>query len=90
MRRDRQHRNHDFLRRIGEFVRERRVSLMITQEELAERAQMHRTYVTDIENGLRNPAVLTLARIAVALEIPMWKIVEFAEEGVPYELDGKE
>jgi len=79
MRRDRQHRNHGFLRRIGEYVREQRVALMITQEELAERAQLHRTYVTDIENGFRNPAILTLARIALALELPMWKIVHFAE-----------
>lgn len=40
-----------------------------SQEELADRAGLHRTYVSGVERGVRNPTVTVLDRIACALEV---------------------
>lgn len=55
-------------RLLGERVRERREKRGLTQEELAHRAGLHRTYMTHVETGRVNPALETLARLALALE----------------------
>ena len=52
-------------------VRERRLELGISQEELAVRAGLHRTYVSDIERGNRNIAITNVVRLADALELPV-------------------
>ena len=54
---------------FGRTVRERRVSLGLSQEELADRAGLHRTYVGSIERGERNPSLLNIARLARALKV---------------------
>jgi transcriptional regulator with XRE-family HTH domain len=41
-----------------------------SQEELAEQAGLHRTYVSGLERGVRNPTVLVLERLAKALRAP--------------------
>ena len=41
-------------KKFGIAVRGQRRQLGFSQEELAERAGLHRTYITDIENGIRN------------------------------------
>src|SRR5438128_4209286 len=43
-------------------VRKFRHGLKISQEELAERADLHRTYIADVERGARNPTLLTIKR----------------------------
>ncbi len=55
---------------FGDNVRTLRLALGISQEELAERADLHRTYVGDIERGERNVAVLNIVALAKALECP--------------------
>lgn len=51
-----------------------------SQEDLAERAGLHRTYVSDVERGLRNVSIDNIARIAEALDtLPSVLFVE-AEE----------
>lgn len=57
------------LRALGERVRARRLSLGLSQEQLAERAGLHRNYVGGIEQGRRNVATVNLVRLAVALEL---------------------
>lgn len=59
------------LEAIGSAVAKRRSELGLSQEELAERAEVHRTYISDVERGTRNLSVLTLDRIANALELPV-------------------
>lgn len=56
-----------FLRRIGDRVRERRTALNFTQAQLAEIADLHRTFIGSVERGERNVAVLSLRKIARAL-----------------------
>ena len=51
----------------------------ITQEELAERADLHRTYISMLERGVRNPTLEVLAQLAEALETPMSTIVRDVE-----------
>jgi transcriptional regulator with XRE-family HTH domain len=53
---------------LGKAIRKRRISLGLTQEQLAERADLHWTYVSGIERGERNVAILNIARLAKALE----------------------
>jgi len=52
-------------------VRSRREALGLSQEGLAERSELDRTYISGIERGLRNPTLLTAARLARALNTPL-------------------
>lgn len=54
---------------LGRNVREARLRLGISQEELAFRAEMKRSYVSDLERGTRNPSVKAVARLATALGV---------------------
>jgi transcriptional regulator with XRE-family HTH domain len=57
------------LRLFGNAVRDRRERLGISQEELAYRAGLHRTYIGGIERGERNLGLNNIVRIAKALEV---------------------
>ena len=57
------------LRRLGRRVRELRQRAGFSQEELAHRANLHRTYIGGIERGERNIGALNLFRIARALGV---------------------
>src|ERR1035438_7846657 len=56
----------DIRERFGFAVRVRREELDLTQEEFAERAGIHRTYLSDVERGLRNISLLNIERVATA------------------------
>lgn len=58
------------LQRFGARVRKERERLGISQEELADRAGVHRTYMGGVERGERNVGLLNLLRIARALGVP--------------------
>ncbi|TDE13567.1 helix-turn-helix domain-containing protein [Jiangella asiatica] len=55
---------------FGRRVRELRKELGLSQEELADRADLHRTYVGSIERGERNVALINIHRLAKALGVP--------------------
>jgi transcriptional regulator with XRE-family HTH domain len=59
----------DLRRLVGINVRFWRERLDISQEELAFRANLHRTYVSGVERGVRNPTVLIVGRLAKALDV---------------------
>jgi len=59
----------DMRRVVGQNVKIYRGRLGISQEELAFRADLHRTYVSGVERGIRNPTVVTIERLAKALEV---------------------
>lgn len=48
-----------------------------SQEELAERAGLHRTYVSGVERGVRNPTVTVLEKLARGLGVSMPDLVSF-------------
>jgi transcriptional regulator with XRE-family HTH domain len=55
--------------RFGENVLRIRQARKLTQESLAERAQIHRTQITLVETGRRQPGIETVVRLAGALEV---------------------
>ena len=54
---------------VGQRIRELRNELGISQEALANKAEIDRTYVTDVENGRRNISIENLQKLVNALEI---------------------
>jgi transcriptional regulator with XRE-family HTH domain len=59
----------DIRRNLGLNVRRIREERDISQEELAHQADIHRTYISGVERGIRNPSVLVVGRIAAALKV---------------------
>ena len=57
----------DIARAFGSRVRELRHTQGLSQEELADRAGLHRTYLSGIERGQRNPSLKNIAAIAETL-----------------------
>lgn len=64
-------------------VRERREVLQLSQEEVAHRARLHRTYISDIERGARNLSLKSLYDLARALELTTSELIITAEERLP-------
>jgi transcriptional regulator with XRE-family HTH domain len=54
---------------VGLRIRELRNQIGISQEALANKAEIDRTYVTDVENGRRNISIENLEKLVNALEI---------------------
>jgi transcriptional regulator with XRE-family HTH domain len=54
---------------LGQIIKECRTKLGMSQEQLANRANLHRTYISNIEQGERNPSLTTLTNLAAALEV---------------------
>lgn len=67
------------LRSFGQAVRLRRQCCGLSQEALGHIAGLDRTYVSGIERGLRNPTLLSIERIAAALEYSSAELVLEAE-----------
>lgn len=55
--------------RFGFAIRTLREARELTQEELAERSRIHRTYLSDIERGSRNVALINIERLAKSLSV---------------------
>lgn len=66
--------------RFGVAIKQRRAELGISQEELAFRSGLHRTYISDIERGTRNPSLENIEKLAKALEISISTL--FANYGI--------
>lgn len=61
-------------------VRFYRMKLKLPQEALAEKANLHRTYISDIERGQRNVSLENIYNIAVALEIEPYMLLQKTDE----------
>ncbi len=66
--------------RVGRVIRKYRESVGLSQEELAERSGLHRTYISLVERGRRNITVDALSQIAEALEVYASKLISDAEK----------
>ncbi len=67
---------------LGRAIRRLRHARHVTIEDLAHTADMHPTYLSGIERGIRNPTWDKLASLADALDIPVAAIVQYAEAEV--------
>lgn len=60
---------------LGRAVRENRLRLEMSQEQLAEAAELHRTYIGQVERGETNISLVNLIRIATALRTRVANLV---------------
>lgn len=68
------------LRRIGLAIRRRRELMDLSQEELGNLSNLHRTYVGGLERGERNPTILTLEKVTSGLQTTVIELLRKAEE----------
>lgn len=66
----------DILIRFGQRVRELRRSQGFSQEDLAERCNLDRTYISSLERGKRNVGLRNVAAIAAALGISLAQLFD--------------
>lgn len=67
----------DLQTKLGVVVRTYRKRLGITQEELAWRANLHRTYIADIERGARNVTLRSLVNLTKALQVTVGNLLSY-------------
>lgn len=65
---------------FGERLKKIRKSKRFSQEELAERAGINRSYLSQVENGHSSPTMEVVDKLAGALEVNIWKLLSSMEE----------
>lgn len=71
-----------FSAKFGEVLRSARTRRGLSQERLAELADLDRTFVSMIERGRRRPTLDSAKRLAQALGIPLTKMIASAERDI--------
>ena len=66
----------DIRRQLGLNVRRIRAEKGWSQEDLAFESGLHRTYISGIERGIRNPTIVILAKLAETLEVEPGELLE--------------
>jgi transcriptional regulator with XRE-family HTH domain len=61
---------------FGKRVRELRLALNLSQEKLAERAELHRNYVGGVERGERNVSLVNIVKLAHGLDTDPAELLE--------------
>jgi transcriptional regulator with XRE-family HTH domain len=65
----------DVLERFGRKLRAVRTETGISQEALAQRSGLHRTYVSSVERGERNISLVNIAKLANALGVKLSELM---------------
>ena len=65
---------------FGKKVRDYRLERGFSQEKLAELSNLHRTYISAVERGVRSISLANIQRLAEALEIKPHQLFIFSEE----------
>lgn len=73
----------DLASQFGRAIRKHREGIRLSQEDLAERAGLDRTYISGVERGIRNPTLKIMQRIADALGVDLDVIFSTARELSP-------
>lgn len=66
----------DVRRRLGLNLKKLREEQGFSQESFADHCGLHRTYISGIERGVRNPTVVILDKIAKALKVPAGTLLD--------------
>lgn len=69
--------------RLGTVIKQLRSNRDLTQQECADKAGLHRTYISDVERGGRNLSITSLSQIATALDVPLSEIFKQVEDCQP-------
>jgi transcriptional regulator with XRE-family HTH domain len=80
----------DILAKFGSRLKQLRLQKGWSQEKLAARSELHRTYIGAIERGEQNISLKNIEKLALALELPLTSLLIFEERDLrkPDELDG--
>ena len=62
---------------VGKRVKELRNKLGISQEELADLANLDRTYITSVECGRRNISIVNIEKLAISLKVTLSEFFNF-------------
>jgi transcriptional regulator with XRE-family HTH domain len=65
----------NIINKFGRRVREVRIKNNLSQEKLAEKAGLHRTYIGMIERGEKNITLINIEKIAKALQVPISELL---------------
>lgn len=65
---------------LGAAVKARREELGLTQEAVALRAELHQRWLSNVENGKRNPSYASLRRLAAGLDLSVSDLIARAEQ----------
>lgn len=65
---------------LGLAVKSRREELKLTQEAVALRADLHQRWISNLENGKRNPSYGSLRRLAAGLDLAASELLQRAEQ----------
>lgn len=68
--------SEDVRRLVGDNVRRLRLSAELSQAALAERMGVDRAYVSGLEQGQRNPTIVSLWHVSKALDVPLKSFFE--------------
>ncbi len=66
----------DVRQRLKQNMKRLRAEKGWSQEELADRTGLHRTYISGVERGVRNPTVTAVEKIAVALDVGLGALLD--------------
>jgi transcriptional regulator with XRE-family HTH domain len=67
----------DTKKMIGKRLKELRKNRLLSQEQLAEKADINSKYLSRIERGTENPTLDMLIKLADALDVEMWEMFDF-------------
>ncbi|MCY7912992.1 helix-turn-helix domain-containing protein [Bacillus haynesii] len=72
--------SNNILKVLGETIKQRRTTLKISQEKYAELCNVHRTYISQIERGLKNVSVKVLFSLAENLNTTPSELIKEVEQ----------
>lgn len=72
----------EILSSLGFLIRQKRRLVGISQEELAARSKLDRTYISGVERGVRNPSLTALLKIADGLQLSTSALLDGLENSL--------
>ena len=66
---------------LGKEIARLRKRIGLSQEELGFRAEVHRTYISQLERGLKSPTLSVILKLSRALKAPASRLVAAVEQG---------
>jgi len=78
-------REEKILTQLAQRIRELRRIKEMSQEQLAERADLHPTFIGKIERAEINPSMITIEKIAQAFKIPVSELLSFPDDNKIYD-----
>ncbi len=67
----------EICKKFGENVKKYRIKQHLSQEQLAELSGLHRTYISDVERGVRSISLYNIEKIANSLQIDIYNLFIF-------------